>query len=47
MTVATTMLNNKEWRNELKLNHELAAVSYLYLEEKRNHGGSPGMGSPM
>jgi hypothetical protein len=43
--MTTTMMNlNKEWHNELKLRHEL---SYLYLEEKRNHGTCPGMGSPM
>ena len=40
--MTTTMMNlNKEWRNELKLRHEL---SYLYLEEKHNDG-CPGMGS--
>lgn len=42
----TTMNLHKEWRNELKLRHELN-VSYLYLEEKHNHDGSPGMGSSM
>lgn len=43
---ATTLnaLNNKEWRNELKLRHELG-LSYLYLEEKRNHGEGPGLGA--
>lgn len=45
MTTTTTLnvLNNKEWRNEHELRHELT-LSYLYLEEKHNHGTRPGMG---
>lgn len=44
-TATLNVLNRKEWRNELKLRHELAAASYLYLEEKRNHGTGPGIGT--
>lgn len=40
--MATTTLNNKEWRKANELRHE--ALSYLYLEEKRNHGTRPGKG---